>query len=188
MHKSTFNGEKKVYTHTHTHTHSHTQIYMHAHAITHTHTHADTRAHTHMWERGMFTHMQIWKDKFSVLSQKKVRMVSDGHHMAISSIVSGLWKKKLVLQKFLFLWEECGRFSCLRQSEIVWMDSKQSKVETDRLGKFQRKNCSSSHSLTVWQSVVFFPVFLEPICGKRPVNWWGPYHERWRRWKSLWSR
>ena len=51
--------ERKKYTHTHTHTHSHTQIYMHAHAITHTHTHADTRAHTHMWERGMFTHMQI---------------------------------------------------------------------------------------------------------------------------------
>ena len=32
---------------------------------------------------------------------------------------------------------------CLKQSEVVWMDSKQSKVQTDRVGKFQRKNCST---------------------------------------------
>ena len=109
-------ARKKVYTHTHTRTLTHK--YICTHTYRHAHTHADTRAHTHMWERRMFTHMQIWKDKFSVLSQKKVRMVSDGHHLAMSFIISGLWKKKLVLQKFLFLWEECGRFSCLRSVTI----------------------------------------------------------------------
>ena len=30
-----------------------------------------------------------------------------------------------------------------KKSEVVWMDSKQSKVHTDRVGKFQRKNCST---------------------------------------------
>ena len=66
------------------HTSTFTHIYIYIYACTHTH------ACTHMWERGMFTYMQPRKDKFSVLSYKRVRMVSDGHHMAMSSMVSGL--------------------------------------------------------------------------------------------------
>ena len=55
----------------------------------------------------------------------------------------GPWKKKLVVQRSLFLWKVCGRFWCQKWSEIVWMDSRQSEVQKDRLGNFQWKNCST---------------------------------------------
>ena len=35
-------------------------------------------------------------------------MLSDEHHTVMSSIVSGPWKKKLVVQRFLFLWKVRG--------------------------------------------------------------------------------
>lgn len=56
-----------------------------------------------------------------------MRMVSDDHHVVRSSTVQGPCMKKLVLRMFLVLSKECGSFPCLKWSEVVWMDRKQSK-------------------------------------------------------------
>ena len=69
-------------------------------------------------------------------------MLSVEHHMVMSSTVSDLWKKKLVVQRSLFLWKVCGRFLCQKWSKVVWMDGRQSGVQKDRLGNFQWKNFS----------------------------------------------
>ena len=43
--------------------------------------------------------------------------------MVMSSMVSGPWKKKLIVQRFLFSWKVCGRFWCEKWSEVVWMET-----------------------------------------------------------------
>ena len=73
--------------------------------------------------------------------------LSDEHHTVTSSTLSGPWKKKLVVQRSLFLWKVCGRFWCQKWSEVVWMDGRQSGVQKDRLGNFQWKNCSTELQL-----------------------------------------
>ena len=70
-------------------------------------------------------------------------MVSDGHHVAMSSIVSGLWKEKLVLQTFFFCVRGMWKVFVSKIERGCRMDSKLSKVQTNRAGKFQRKNCST---------------------------------------------
>ena len=87
--------------------------------------------------------MHIWRDEFLRLAWKKMLMLSDERHTVMSSTVSGPWKKKLVVQRSLFLWKICGRFCCQKWSEIVCVDGRQSGVQKDRLGNFQWKNCST---------------------------------------------
>ena len=70
-------------------------------------------------------------------------ILSDEHHTVTSSTLLGPWKKKLVVQRSLFLWKVCGRFWCQKWSEVVWMDGRQSGLQKDRLGNFQWKNCST---------------------------------------------
>ena len=60
-------------------------------------------------------------------------MANDVHHATMSSNVWGLWKKKIVLRRFLFSSEGLERFSYLMQIGVVWTGGKQSRVrEIDR--------------------------------------------------------
>ena len=68
---------------------------------------------------------------------------SDKHHTVTSSTLLGPWKKKLVVQRSLFLWKVCGRFWCQKWNEVVWIDGRQSGVQKDRLVYFQWNNCST---------------------------------------------
>ena len=84
--------------------------------ILHTHTHARARARAQIGGggggKGGVYYMQIWRDEFLRLAWKKMLILSDEHHTVTSSTVSGPWKKKLVVQRSLFLWKVCGRFWC----------------------------------------------------------------------------
>ena len=110
-------------------------------------THAHTHSHTGWGGGGVINYMQIWRDEFLRLAWKKMLIRSDEHHMVTSSTLLGLWKKKLIVQRSLFLWKVCGRFWCQKWSEVVWMDGRQSGVQKDRLGNFQWKNCSTELQL-----------------------------------------
>ena len=76
----------------------------HARAHTHKHIHANTGVGV---GGGGINCMQIWRAEFLRLAWKML-MLSDEHHTVASSTVSGPWKKKLVVQRFLFLWKVCG--------------------------------------------------------------------------------
>ena len=98
---------------------------------------------THTHTGGGINYMQIWRDEFLRLAWKKMLILRDEHHTVTCSTVSGPWKKKLVVQRSLFLSKVCRRFWCQKWTKVVWMDGRQSGVQKDRLGNFQWKNCST---------------------------------------------
>ena len=109
-----------------------------------TRTHTHTRVHAHTggvgwgWGEWLINYMQIWRDEFLRLTWK-ILILSDKHHTVTGSNVLGPWKKKLIVQSFLFSWQ----FSCQKWSKVVWMDGTQSRAQKDRVSNFQRKNCST---------------------------------------------
>ena len=65
------------------------------------------RARTHT-QVGCINYTQIWRDEFLRRAWKKMLILSDEHNTVTSSTVSGPWKKKLFVQRSLFLWKVCG--------------------------------------------------------------------------------
>ena len=129
------NTDRQTDRHTHTQTRTHARTHTSTHTRTHARTHARTHTHTHTGVGGVWliNYMQIWRDEFLRLAWKKMLMLGDKHHTVMSSTVSGPWKKKLVVQRSLFLWKVCGMFWCQKWSEVVWMDGRQPGVQKDRL-------------------------------------------------------
>ena len=141
-----------------------------------THTHAHSL--THRLGGGGINYMQIWRDEFLRLAWKKMLTLSDEHHTVTSSTLSGPWKKKLVVQRSLFLWKVCGRFWCQKWSEVVWMDGRQSGVQKDRLGNFQWKNYSTELRL--------YTGFLRLLVASE-VSEGGVWCVRaWELWRQVW--
>ena len=87
--------------------------------------------HTQVERRGI-NYKHIWRDEFLRLAWKKMLMLSDEHHMVMSSTVLGPWKKKLIVQRSLFLWKVCRRFWCQKWSELVWMDGRHAVKSSER--------------------------------------------------------
>ena len=142
---------------------------------THSLTHSNT--HTHTGGAGGY-YMQIWRDEFLRLAWKKMLILSDKHHTVMSSTLSGPWKKKLVVQRSLFLWKVSRRFWCQKWSEVVWMDGRQSGVQKDRLGNFQWKNCSTELQL--------YTGFLRLLVASE-VSEGGVWCVRaWELWRQVW--
>ena len=105
-------------------------------------------------------------------------ILSDEHHTVTSSTLSGPWKKKLVVQRSLFLWKVCGMFWCQKWSEVVWMDGRQSGVQKDRLGNFQWKNCSTELRL--------YTGFLRLLVASEVSEGGVWYVRAWELWRQVW--
>ena len=130
---------------------------------THTHTHTHTHAHTH--EGGDIDYMQIWRDEFLRLAWKKIPPLYNrtswlgvNHQLIyLKEDVDAEWrtsygnefhcvgpvKEKARCPKVLVFVKGRQKDFVSEMEEFVWMDGTQSRVQKDRLGNFELKNCNT---------------------------------------------